>query len=44
MQKVQYKERTKDQTEKCTNLSFNLDAALISNSNAINSDQNFHSG
>lgn len=41
MSTMQYKGRTKHQTEKRTNLSFNLDAALISNSNAINSDKTF---
>lgn len=38
---MQYKGRAKHQTEECTNLSFNLDAALISNSKAINSDKTF---
>lgn len=38
---MQYKGRTKHQTEECTNLSFSLDAALISNSSAINSDKTF---
>lgn len=38
---MQYKGRTKHQTEKCINSSCNLDAALISNSKAVNSDKTF---
>lgn len=41
MSTMHYKGRTKHQTEKCTNSSFNLDAALVSNSNTLKSNKTF---
>jgi len=38
---IQHNERTKYLSDKCTNLSFNLDSAFVSKSKAINGDKTF---